>query len=331
MVRKVKFGILGLGRGKKTALSVAQAAGADLVCVCDLQESVAQNTAQELGCDWTASYDDMVDRGDIEVIGIYTSSGTHVDFASKAISRGKHVFLTKPMDISLEKCNQLIESAKKANLVLAIDFVCRYRKIDHQVHQAITTGLIGKVVLADLRMKWYRSESYYQGGWPPGWRSRSRTEGGSAANQGVHSIDQLQWFVGPVKTVQGKFGTFNHQIETEDCAVGILTFESGAFGVIQTTTCSYPSLGTTLQINGTNGTITMDKSGDVDLQIKGEETTSINQVLIEKEIPYDIVEDMVGAIIDGRSVMADGEEGRKSVAIFTSLYESSRTGQVVCL
>jgi len=75
----------------------------------------------------------------------------------------------------------------------------------------------------------------------------------------------------------------------------------------------------------------MDKSGDVDLQIKGEETTSINQVLIEKEIPYDIVEDMVGAIIDGRSVMADGEEGRKSVAIFTSLYESSRTGQVVYL
>ena len=75
----------------------------------------------------------------------------------------------------------------------------------------------------------------------------------------------------------------------------------------------------------------MDKSGDVDLQIKGEETTSINQVLIEKEIPYDIVEDMVGTIIDGRSVMADGEEGRKSIAIFTSLYESSRTGQVVYL
>ena len=75
----------------------------------------------------------------------------------------------------------------------------------------------------------------------------------------------------------------------------------------------------------------MDKSGDVDLQIKGEETTSINQVLIEKEIPYDIVEDMVGTIIDGRSVMADGEEGRKSIAIFTSFYESSRTGQVVYL
>ena len=75
----------------------------------------------------------------------------------------------------------------------------------------------------------------------------------------------------------------------------------------------------------------MDKSGDVDLQIKGEETTSTNQVLIEKEIPYDIVEDMVSAIIDGRSVMADGEEGRKSVAIFISLYESSRTGQVVYL
>ncbi len=265
-------------------MSVAQTAGADLVYVCDLQESVAQNTAQELGCDWTTCYDDMVNRGAILRSLVFTHLVVHtLILLVKQLAVGNMFFLTKPMDISLEKCNQLIESAKKANLVLAIDFVCRYRKIDHQVHQAITTGLIGKVVLADLRMKWYRSESYYQGGWPPGWRSRSRTEGGSATNQGVHSIDQLQWFVGPVKTV--KFGTFNHQIETEDCAVGILTFESGAFGVIQTTTCSYPNLGTTLQINGTNGTITMGKSGDVDLQIKGEETTSINQVSIEKEIP----------------------------------------------
>ena len=329
MAKEVGFGILGLGRGRKAAQTAVQTAGANLVCVCDLQEEKVKATAQELDCDWTTSYDRMLARDDIDAIGVYTSSGTHADFANQAVAAGKHVFVTKPMDIDLDKCDRLIEAAKRANLVLAVDFIRRYRKIDHQVRKAVADGLIGNVILGDLRMKWYRSQSYYDGGWPVGWRSRSSTEGGSAANQGVHSIDQLQWFMGDVKTVQGRCGTFNHEIETEDCSVGILTFASGAFGMIQTTTCSYPSLGTTLQINGSKGTITMDKSGAVGLVIEGQEGATIDQVEIETDFPDNIIEDVVGAIIDGQPIMVSGEEGRKSVAIFTAIYESSRTGRIV--
>ena len=311
MAKEVGFGILGLGRGRKAAQTAVQTAGANLVCVCDLQEEKVKATAQELDCDWTTSYDRMLARDDIDAIGVYTSSGTHADFANQAVAAGKHVFVTKPMDIDLDKCDRLIEAAKRANLVLAVDFIRRYRKIDHQVRKAVVDGLIGNVILGDLRMKWYRSQSYYDGGWPAGWRSRSSTEGGSAANQGVHSIDQLQWFMGDVKTVQGRCGTFNHEIETEDCSVGILTFASGAFGMIQTTTCSYPSLGTTLQINGSKGTITMDKSGAVGLVIEGQEGATIDQVEIETDFPDNIIEDVVGAIIDGQPIMVSGEEGRK--------------------
>lgn len=329
MAKEVGFGILGLGRGRKAAQTAVQTAGANLVCVCDLQEEKVKATAQELDCDWTTSYDRMLARDDIDAIGVYTSSGTHADFANQAVAAGKHVFVTKPMDIDLDKCDHLIEAAKRANLVLAVDFIRRYRKIDHQVRKAVVDGLIGNVILGDLRMKWYRGQSYYDGGWPAGWRSRSSTEGGSAANQGVHSIDQLQWFMGDVKTVQGRCGTFNHEIETEDCSVGILTFASGAFGMIQTTTCSYPSLGTTLQINGSKGTITMDKSGAVGLVIEGQEGATIDQVEIETDFPDNIIEDVVGAIIDGQPIMVSGEEGRKSVAIFTAIYESSRTGRIV--
>ena len=106
----------------------------------------------------------MVERDDIDAIGVYTSSGTHADYAMQAIESGKHVFVTKPMDINLAKCDRLIELAKRANLVLAVDFVRRYRKIDHQIRMAIASGLIGNVILGDLRMKWYRAQSYYVGG-----------------------------------------------------------------------------------------------------------------------------------------------------------------------
>jgi len=131
--------------------------------------------------------------------------------------------------------------------------------------------------------------------------------------------------------VQGQSSTFNHQIETEDCSVGILTFESGAFGVIQTTTCSYPSLGTTLQINGSKGTITMDKSGEIELLIAGKENMTVDQIEIDVDLPSNVIEDMVGAVTEGRPVIVDGEEGRKSVQIFTAIYESSRTGKIIHL
>ena len=153
MAKEVRFGILGLGRGRKAAQQTVQTAGANLVCVCDLQEEKMKSTAQELDCDWTTSYDQMLGRDDIDAIGVYTSSGTHADFAMQAIESGKHVFVTKPMDIDLAKCDRLIELAKREDLILAVDFVRRYRKIDHQVRMAITSGLIGSVILGDLRMK----------------------------------------------------------------------------------------------------------------------------------------------------------------------------------
>ena len=329
MPDEVRFGILGLGVGSSRAKIAANTPGARLVCVCDLQEEKVKATAEELGCDWTTDYKEMFGRDDIDAIGTFTPSGTHADFAIQAIEAGKHAFTTKPMDISLEKCDKLIETAKNAGIVLAVDFGRRYQPINHQICMAIEAGRLGNIILGDLRMKWYRAQSYYDGGWPPGWRSRRTTEGGSAANQGVHSIDQLQWFLGNVKTVQGRSGTFTHEIETEDCSVAILTFENGAFGIIQTMTCSYPNLGTTIQVSGSKGTLTLDKSGEVIYELEGVENPSLDEFEVNPNLPGNIIEDMIGAIVHGRPVIVDGEEGRKSVAIFNAIYESSRTGKII--
>ena len=111
MAKEVRFGILGLGRGRKAAEIATRTSGANLACVCDLQEEKVKAIAEELRCDWTTSYDQMLARDDIEAIGVYTSSGTHADFANQAIAVGKHVFVTKPMDIDLDKCDRLIEAA----------------------------------------------------------------------------------------------------------------------------------------------------------------------------------------------------------------------------
>ena len=325
----VRFGILGLGVGANRARLVAETRDAELVCVCDLQEEKARRIAGELNCEWTTRYDDMLRREDIDVIGVFTPSGTHCDCAIKAIQAGKDVFVTKPMDISLEKCDAAIEAARDADVILAVDFQMRYDETAQKMKLALDNGRLGRLILGDLRMKWYRSQEYYEGGYPHGWRKRRETEGGSAANQGVHFIDLLQWFMGPVKTVYGRSGTFAHNIETEDLSMALITFENDAWGSIVTTTASYPRLGSSIEITGENGSIVW-RDGNVELyKLKDNPEPSLDEFKLDPERPRNIIEDMVSAIKKGSKVMVDGVEGRKSVAIINAIYESSKTGKVI--
>ena len=104
----VRFGIMGLGRGRKAAEQIMEADGAVLACVCDLQEEKAREKGEEHGCDWTTDYKEMFARDDIDAIGVYTSSGTHCDYAIEVMQAGKHAFVTKPMDILVENDTILI-------------------------------------------------------------------------------------------------------------------------------------------------------------------------------------------------------------------------------
>jgi len=325
----VRFGILGLGMGANRARLVTKTRDAELVCVCDLQREKAKQIASELNCEWTTKYDEMLRREDIDVIGVFTPSGTHCDYAIKAIQAGKHVFVTKPMDISLERCDAAIEEARNAGVILAVDFEMRYDETNQKIKLALDNGRLGRLILGDLRMKWYRSQEYYDGGYPHGWRKRRRTEGGSAANQGVHFIDLLQWFMGPVKTVYGRSGTFAHNIETEDLSMALLTFENDAWGSIVTTTASYPSLGSMIEITGDNGSIVW-RDGKVTLyRLKDDLEPSLDEFQLDPNRPKNIIEDMVSAVKKGSHVMVDGVEGRKTVVIINAIYESSKTGKIV--
>lgn len=329
MADDVRFGIVGLGMGRGRARKAAETPGAKLACVCALDEERAKEVAEELGCDWTTEYDEMLARNDIDAVGAMTPSGLHADFAIKAIRAGKHAFTTKPMDIRLEKCDALIDAAEKAGVVLAVDFDSRYVPSNHQIRMGVQSGKLGRILFGDLRMKWLRKQEYYDGGSPAGWRSRKATEGGSIANQGVHYVDLLQWFLGPVESVYARIGTLTHDIETEDATNAMLTFGSGAWGTIQTTTSNVPSLGTTMEIGGTDGTIIW-KNNQVELwHMEGDPEASPDAFVPPENLPGGIIPDMVSAITKGTPVAVDGYEGRKSVAIFNAAYESARTGKTV--
>ena len=344
MAEKVRFGIVGLGMGRGRAKICAETEGAELIAICDIWEDRIKSIREELEVEVERDFEKLLERSDIDVIGIWSPSGMHSSMAIQALDAGKHVCMTKPMDIKTSICDEAIKKADEKELVLAVDFDSRYKPINHRIRNAVASGALGNIMFGDLRMKWFRSQAYYDSGMPEAWRSNLKTEGGSLANQAVHYLDLLPWWIGPIVKVTGKKGTFKHDIDTEDGTVSILETESGAYATVLTTTCSFPNIGTSIEISGTEGTLSWrdqdielfqamsipeslggdgsyvlpenrDKPEPIDLDIEEFESP--------EDLPGNIIEDMVQAVRNGGRVICDGREGRKSVAVFEAVYASS--------
>jgi predicted dehydrogenase len=353
MADNVRFGIVGLGMGHHRATQLLETEGAELVAVCDIWEERGEKAQQELGVPWVKDYGEFLQRDDIDAVGVFTPSGMHCEFCSQALAAGKHCFTTKPMDIRLSAVDAAIAVAEEQGLVFGVDFESRYNAVNHQIRNALQGGALGKIVFADLRMKWFRGQGYYTGGMPEGWRMHLETEGGSFANQAVHYVDLLQWWLGPVKSITGRKGTFAHQIETEDASMSLIEFTSGTMGVVLTTTCSLPDLGTAIEITGTHGTIAW-KDQDLTVFQAAKEVGAAgagqagytlpelapNPEVVDLEpenfaapadLPQNIFADMARAITKGAPLQCDAYEGRKTVELIESLYRSSAQGEPVVI
>lgn len=345
----VRFAIVGLGMGRKRAEACAGTPNAALTAVCDTDAARGREAASTLGVEWVSDFDALIRRDDVDVIGLWTPSGTHADLAVRAIAAGKHVCMTKPMDIRTEACDRAIASAEKAGRTLAIDFDCRYEPVYHRIADALRQGALGDILLVDLRMKWYRSQDYYDAG--DGWRSRTLNEGGSLSNQAVHFLDLLLWWFGPAKRVIGQSGTFGHKIDTEDATLAIVEFASGARASILVTTCNYPQMGTSIEITGRKGSLII-KDGEIQLFRVLPDTTEAASAssgyqaqFAEREgvdlaidgfsspltLPRNIFADVSAHLLTGTSLQCDAFEARRSVELFESIYTSSREGQWVTI
>lgn len=317
----VGFGVIGLGMGAARARLIHETNGARLVAVADIDEARGHKAAAEYDIDWYDDYRRMLERDDIDVVMIMTPSGTHADFATVIAQAGKHVISTKPIEVTLERADQMIEACHRAGVILAVDFEARYMADNVRIKQAIDEGRLGKLVLGEARLKWFRSDAYYEG-WHGTWKLDG---GGSLINQTIHQIDLLVWFMGNPKLVSGQVGVFTHQIETEDLGMALIQFESGAAGTLLGTTTCPVSLPARMELHGDRGMILT--SGNAI------ETWNLPNELLEDGFDYNgpnnVIEDMVQIIRSGGTPRITGEEAKRAVRLVLAVYESSKTGKAV--
>ena len=340
------FGIIGCGMiADFHAAAIAELAHGQLVAVSSRNADNAKRLTDRYNVDSYADYTEMLKRADLDIVCVCTPSGAHLEPAVAAAEAGKHVIVEKPLEITLPRCDAIINACDAAGVRLCAIFNSRFTESTQLVKSTIESGRFGKLTLGDAYIKWYRSQDYYDSG---GWRGTWHLDGGGALmNQSIHAIDLLQYFMGPVKAVQAFTDTLAHErIEVEDAAVAVLRFENGALGVIEGTTAAYPGLLKKTEISGTHGTVILEEEDIVKWEFDPElpEDAEIRKNFAQKtdtgggaSDPRAInhanhrrqMENLILGLETDASHLVDGREGRKAVEIILAIYQASREGRIV--
>jgi predicted dehydrogenase len=339
--RELRFGLVGCGRISRRhaeLLGTSQIGQARLGAVCDIVEEKAQRLGEEFGVPWFSDMHEMMARADLDVVSILTESGNHARHAIALAPYGKHLLVEKPMALRLEDADAMIAACDRARIKLFVVKQNRFNVPVVKLREALEAGRFGKLVLGTVRVRWCRHQGYYH---QDPWRGTWAMDGGVLTNQASHHVDLLEWMMGDVDSVFAMSTTALADIEAEDTAVVTLRFSNGALGVIEATTATRPKdLEGSISILGEGGSVEIggfavnqmkvwnfatEQAGDAEVMTK----FSVNPPSVYGFGHQAYYEHVVDCILNDRTQLVDGLEGRRSLELINAIYESVETQREV--
>jgi predicted dehydrogenase len=339
----MKFGIIGAGMiGRFHAKAITDMTGGTLHSVFDLNLERAEALAADFGAKAYSDMNAFLADENLDIVTVGTPSGAHLDPTLAALNAGKHAIVEKPLEVTTERIDQLMDAAQKSGKTLAAVLNRRFHPGMDAFKKASTEGRFGTLASASAYIKWYRDQAYYDSA---GWRGTWALDGGGALmNQSIHTVDALLYLAGPVKRVTANTALLAHErIEVEDHCVALLEFENGARGVIEASTCTWSKDGhpARVQLSGTEGSVFLadeafeswdfqnEQPEDEEIRsslMKGQEAglgandpSAINTYQHQRNF-----EEVVTAIHEGREPTTSANESRKAVELIQAIYESAK-------
>jgi predicted dehydrogenase len=274
----------------------------------------------------------------MDLVAIGSPSGLHAEHGIAAARRGLHVLVEKPLDITTDRADALIDATDRAGVKLGVFFQDRLKPDIVRMKALVDEGALGRPILGSGRVKWHRPPDYYSGS---RWRGTWALDGGGALiNQAIHTIDLLLWLFGPIDSVDARVAARLHDIEVEDTAVAALEFENGALGVFEASTAIFPGYPRRVELTGSKGTLVLehDRLAALDLQeaapaapaeATGDAQNRSSAVVSDATPHRRVLEDFIHAIRTNGTPACDGREGRRSVEIVQAMYASARVGRPI--
>jgi len=350
-MRKIRTAIVGCGKvGHLHAAALKSLPESEFVAVCARSPEKASAFAEKYHVAAFTDAAEMIARTKAEAICICTPHPQHVAPAIAAAKLGVHVLVEKPLASSLADCDAMLTTARESKTIISTVSQRRFYPSCRRIHQAIQTGKLGKPVLGTATIFGWRDEAYYQS---DPWRGSWRHEGGGVlVNQSPHQLDLLIWYLGEIEEVFGYWANLNHPyIEVEDTAVAVVRFKNGALGNIIVSNSQNPALNARVSVHGANGAsvgvqtdggamFVAGMSGVIEpafndiWTVRGEEHLlpqwkAEDAQLFKSVNPMEYfhrlqIQDFLRAIIEEKPPAVTGEDGRRTVELFTAIYRATR-------
>ncbi len=351
-MQKIRTAIIGCGKVSDLhAEAMKSTPEAEFVAVYSRSAEKAEQYGKKYGVKGFCNIQDMIVSAKVDAVVICTPHPAHRDAAMAAVEAGAHVLVEKPLGSGLQDCDDVLAAAKKAGVKLGVVCQRRFYAPVQRLRRAIDEGKIGRPALGTVLMLGWRDEKYYDS---DPWRGKWQSEGGGVlVNQAPHQLDLLQWFMGPIDELFGVWSNLNHPyIEVEDTAVAIVRFRSGALGNIVVSNSQKPGIFGKVHVHGQNGASVGVQTDGGAMFVAGMSSVAeppVNDLwtvpgeehLLElwqqqdrktfNGLPNAVahyfhlqIQDFLRAIIEDKMPLISGEDGRRTVEIFTAIYRSQK-------
>ncbi len=343
----MKYALIGCGRIAVNHMKAAINNELEIVAVCDVLEEKMEELLAKYGLEKDESikrytdYKKMVEEMQPELASIATESGLHAEIALYCIEKGVNLIIEKPMAMSIEDANKIIDLAEKKNVKVSACHQNRFNVAIQKLRKAVESGRFGKLSHGSIHVRWNRNAGYYE---QAPWRGTWEQDGGALMNQCIHGIDLLRWMMGDeIEEIYGATRQqFHDYLEAEDVGMAVIKFKNGAIGTIEGTTNVFPkNLEETLYIFGENGTVkiggTSTNNIDVwDFAVETEEDQENKGLEEETSNVYgnghtSLFADVMDAIENDRKPYVDAVAGRNALEVVLSIYKSQKTAAPVKL
>lgn len=339
----IKVGLLGCGRISKRhsdLLKSGEIKGAKLAAVCDIDSQKGSELGKICNVPNYTNLQEMCANCNLDLVSVLTQSGQHAEHVIELSKLVKNILVEKPMALTLEDSDLMISACNRNKCKLFIVKQNRFNKPVQLLRKRIENGDLGKITLGTVRVRWCRRQSYYD---QANWRGTWKLDGGVLANQASHHIDLLEWMLGEPYSVFAYSNNALASIEAEDTAVVVIKFKSGSLGIIEATTATRPKdLEGSLTVLGEKGSVEIGGFAVNNLlTYEFENNSTFSEDFLEEwscnppnvygyghKAYYDHVIDCIN---NNTQQLVDGLEGRKSLLLINSIYESIQTGKEVII
>ena len=340
----MKYALIGCGRISPNHIAAAKQNELEIVALCDVVKDNMIDKIKKFDLNSSipcyTDYVEMLEKEKPELVAIATESGKHAEIALKCMDYGCNLIIEKPIALSIEDADKIIEKAKELKLKVCACHQNRFNKSIQKIREAVEKNRFGRMFHGTAHIRWCRDHEYYD---RASWRGTWEQDGGALMNQCIHNIDLLRWMMGDeITEVVGMTDRLHHDyIEAEDLGIALIRFKNGSYGIVEGTTNVYPrNLEETLYLFGEKGTV---KAGGQSVNII-EEWRFSDMLDDPEEVKQRFHEnppnvygyghtplyaDVIDAVKSDRAPYVDAEAGKRALELVLAIYKSAKESSIV--